>query len=301
MVTPTYNGERYLKHSLPILEKYMIDKDYDFVIIDSSSTDKTKELLRKYDLNIITISKKSFNHGSTRNLGAKLAKGNILVFLTQDAIPTSNSIENIIKPLIESREVGLAYGRQIPHKDANFYSAFARYFNYPNENSLKSIKDVPYLGIKSIFVSNSFAAYKKDVLFEIGGFPSNVILGEDTYVAAKILKKGYKISYVADAIVYHSHNYSIWQEFKRYFDTGVFHNREKWLLNEFAKAEREGIRYVKSEIAYAFKQKKSYLLPNIIFRNGVRFLGYKLGRMENYIPNFLKSKLSMHKDYWNQT
>ena len=99
----------------------------------------------------------------------------------------------------------------------------ARSFNYPATSRLKGLADAPELGIKVSFISDTFAAYRPAVLKEIGGFPTDVILGEDTYVASKMVLAGWLNAYVADAQVYHSHNYTIVREFKRYFDTGVFH------------------------------------------------------------------------------
>lgn len=299
VVIPTYNPGEDIKF---LIEK-LYNCGYEIIIIDSSSTDNSLEKIKKYysDVRIIQISKKDFNHGGTRNIGLYESKGEIIVYLTQDALPIdSDSLQCLTRKLIENKEIGMAYGRQIPYPNTGFFGTFARYFNYPPKSKIKSLNDKNTLGIKAIFASNSFAAYKKNVLLQVGGFPSNVILGEDTYVAAKILKLGYKIAYVAEAQVYHSHDYTVWQEFKRYFDTGVFHQREKWLLEEFAKAEGEGLRYVKSEILYAIKNHKAYLLPNIIFRNGIKFLGYRLGRMEKYIPYYVKKRLSMHKEYWDK-
>jgi len=301
IIIPTYNAGSHINNLFLRLQPYLHSEEYEIIVVDSSSTDKTVEVVKSYGLSPIIIPKTEFNHGGTRNLAALRAKGEILVYLTQDVLPFSEEfIKLLVKPLIDNEAIGLCYGRQIPYSHTSFYGRFARLFNYPKLSMIKSIEDVGELGIKTIFASNSFAAYKKEVLFEVGGFPSNVILGEDTYVAAKIIKKGYKVAYVAEAQVYHSHDYTVWQEFKRYFDTGVFHQREKWLLEEFAKAEGEGLRYVKSEILYAIKNHKAYLLPNIIFRNGIKFLGYRLGRMEKYIPYYVKKRLSMHKGYWDK-
>ena len=85
--------------------------------------------------------------------------------------------------------------------------------------------------MKTAFNSNSFAAYRRKALKDVGGFPINTILSEDMYVTAKMLLKNWSVAYCADAKVYHSHNYTIWQEFKRYFDIGVFHAKEAWIRN----------------------------------------------------------------------
>jgi rhamnosyltransferase len=124
-----------------------------------------------------------------------------------------------------------------------------------------------------------------------------VILGEDTIVAAKMLLAGWKVAYQADAQVYHSHDYTYLQEFRRYFDIGVMHTREAWMLDAFGKPEGEGARFVRSEWAYLLK-KAPWLIPSAMLRTGLKYLGYRLGRMESRLPLGLKRYLSMHKGFW---
>ena len=192
------------------------------LVIDSSSTDNTRELLSHYPVKVHVIPKHTFDHGGTRQLGTQLIDADIYLFLTQDAIPAhAECFENLINALLQQDTIGCAYGRQLPHADANPLSAHARQFNYPSQSSIKSYADKEKYGVKTYFNSNSFAAYKKIALQKIGGFPSTLILGEDVYVAGKMLMQGYSIHYAADACVYHSHNFNLRQEFHRYFSIGV--------------------------------------------------------------------------------
>jgi rhamnosyltransferase len=301
IIIPTYNPGILIRNIFETIKSYSQRLDSEIIIIDSSSTDGSLDFLEKENVKVIRIPKSEFNHGGTRNKAAHLAKGDILVYLTQDAIPVdSHSIEKLIKPLVEDTKIGMAYGRQLPHANADFFGAFARNFNYPEESQIKTLKDVNKLGIKTVFVSNSFAAYRKEYLMEVGGFPTNTILSEDTYVAARMLKKGWAIAYVAEAQVYHSHNYTIIEEFKRYFDIGVFYGREKWILKEFAQAEGEGAKFVLEQLRAIIKEKKYYLIPSFFARNAMKFLGYRLGIYEKIIPLSMKKKISMHKQFWNQ-
>ncbi len=130
-----------------------------------------------------------------------------------------------------------------------------------------------------------------------GGFPSQVILGEDTYVAGRMLLMGYKIAYAADACVYHSHDYPILQEFKRYFDIGVMHQRERWMLDEFGSADGEGKRFVLEQMRYLWKRRPT-LIPSALTRIGAKLIAYRLGRMEQSIPIAFKRRVSMHSRYW---
>lgn len=294
VIIPTLNAEDNLSN---ILSK--IPDDYEVIIIDSSSSDRTIEIARSYNCYIKKIERNEFNHGGTRNIGAKMASGEILIFLTQDAIPKDKMAFNkITSPFIEYSDVGMAYGRQLPHKNAKRIGSFARLHNYPNKSMIKSKEDRKKLGIKTVFCSNSFAAYRKDILNKMGGFPLNVILSEDTYVCAKMLIEGYRVAYVAEAQVYHSHDYSIIQEFKRYFDIGVFYGREDWILKEFSQAEKEGIKFVITQIAYFIKKGAPHLIFEIVIRNFMKYLGYKMGMNEKKIPVSFKKKISMTKGYW---
>ncbi len=153
------------------------------------------------------------------------------------------------------------------------------------------------IGFKSIFISNSFAAYRREALMAVGGFPRNVIFGEDTVTAAKLLLSGWKIAYVAEAQVYHSHSYSWRQEFRRYFDIGVLHARESWLLEEFGGAGGEGGRFVRSELSYLWP-KHWWLIPSALIRTALKLVGYRLGRIEKKLSVRWKRRLSMHRRFW---
>lgn len=127
-----------------------------------------------------------------------------------------------------------------------------------------------------------------------------MIVGEDTYAGAKMILAGEKVAYVSQAKVYHSHNYSIGQEFKRYFDIGVFHENESWILKEFDKAEGEGLRYIKSEFKYLIEHNAWYLIPEFFIRNGMKYIGYKLGYNYKILPKWLITRISMHSNWWTQ-
>ena len=131
----------------------------------------------------------------------------------------------------------------------------------------------------------------------VGGFPQDVIFGEDTITAAKFLLAGWKIAYVAEAQVYHSHSYTWRQDFKRYFDIGVLHARENWLLKEFGSAGGEGSRFVRSELNYLWPR-YWWLIPSALIRTALKLVGYRLGRIENKLSLGWKRKLSMHPNFW---
>jgi len=300
IIIPTYNAEKYLPSLLEKLKNQTIN-DFELIIIDSSSEDKTVEIARQYTDKIIIIPKKEFDHGGTRTKASKLAKGEIIVFFTQDALPYNEyTVENIIKVFKTDNMIGAAYGKQVSYPDTNLFGKHLREFNYRDEFYIRELKDKEKYGIKTAFISNSFSAYRKSALEKIRWFKDGLILGEDTYAGAKLLLEGYKIAYVPEAKVYHSHSYTFFQEFKRYFDIGVFHKSENWIIRNFGKAEGEGLRYIKSEFNYLIENKAYNLIPEWFFRNFFKYLGYKLGYNYEKLPKWLIKKLSMHKQWWDK-
>ncbi len=268
------------------------------LVIDSSSSDGGVELARQAGFLAHAIPVEQFNHGATRQLGVEmLAEAEILVFMTQDAVLAApDALERLLACFADER-VGAAYGRQLPHPGAGAIGAHARLFNYPARSEVKVVADAPRLGIKTAFISNSFAAYRRSALLEAGGFPGDVILSEDTYVAARMLLNGWKVAYCAEAQVFHSHDYSVAQEFQRYFDTGVFHGREPWIRKAFGQPGGEGMRFVRSELRYLARE-RPFMIPAALTRTLVKFAGYKLGTLERRWPLWLKRRLSMQAGYW---
>jgi rhamnosyltransferase len=170
-------------------------------------------------------------------------------------------------------------------------------FNYPTTSHHRRWADVPEFGIKTCFLSNSFAAYRVKAMREAGGFPTQVILGEDMHLAARLLKAGHAIRYQASAMVYHSHSYSLREELGRYFDTGVFHAQQHWLIQTFGSAANEGIQFIHSEFRYLIK-KSAYLLPEALLRTFLKYVGFKSGQLHAHMPQKLVKGLSMHKGFW---
>lgn len=298
VIIPIYKPDHKLIELLKKIKEQSIE-DIPVLIIDSGSNDEYKSEIKNMNCLVKKIDVKTFNHGGTRQMGADMFPDkDIYIFLTQDAIlANEKSIENIVK-VFDNFNIGCAYGRQLPHKDANLFSSYARLFNYKDKSYIYSINDKEKYGIKTAFNSNSFAAYRRKALNEIGGFPINTILSEDMYVAAKMLLNKWSVAYCSDAMVYHSHNYTIWQEFKRYFDIGVFHSRESWIKDTFGGAEGEGKKYIISEIKYLIKRNIVLIFPMII-RDIMKFLGFRLGMKERFINKHIKRKISMTKNFWN--
>lgn len=296
-IVPTYNGRADLERLLDSLR--MQTATFDLFIVDSSSRDGTLELARERTPNVTVIPSREFNHGGTRQRMVDNHPGyDVYVFATQDAcLVDEHAIERLVAPFADPR-LGAVCGRQLPHLDATPSAQFARHFNYPAAGRVKTRDDIPELGLKTVFMSNSFAAYRGEALHEVGGFPDHVIFAEDMYAVAKMVLAGWKVAYSGDAQCRHSHNYTLNEEFRRYFDMGVFHAREPWIRRAFGGAGGEGFRFVRSELAF-LGIGRLHLWPGSILRSTLRLLGYKLGQQDARLPLGLKRRVGMYRGYWN--
>ncbi|MVN91204.1 glycosyltransferase [Mucilaginibacter aquatilis] len=299
LLIPTLNAGKYWEEFLETVNSQSLGINFK-IILDSGSTDGTDKLAEDKGFNVLRIDKRNFDHGYARQVLADACSTcDILIYLTQDCIlACKDSLKNLVEAF-SNADVGLAYGRQLPRRNAKLLESHGRIFNYPSQSRLKSLSDKVEMGIKTASCSNSFAAYRRTALNDVGGFPLASILGEDVIVGGKMLIKGWKIAYVATAESYHSHDYTITEEFKRYFDIGVFHKMNDWLLEEFGSASGEGMKYLKSELSVVLK-KNPLVLPKMVGSIFAKWLGYKLGLNYSKLSGGLVKKLSMHKHYWDK-
>ena len=301
VIIPVYKPDEKLDKLIERLQKQT--KKPNRIILMSTRDGKEHEREEKFgnipNVSVHHIEKADFDHGGTRNLGASLSLAEFVLFMTQDAVPTdSRLIEAILKPF-EQEEVAAVYGRQLAGKNAGEVEKYTRVFNYPEEDSIKSKKDLERLGIKTYFCSNVCAAYRKSVYDEMGGFVLKTIFNEDMIMASKMIGAGYSIGYAANAKVIHSHKYTYWQQFTRNFDLAVSQVQYKEIFAG-VKSESEGIRLVKNSALHLIRVGKWYMIPDLILQSGFKFLGYKFGKNYEKMPKWFVKKLSMNPSYWDK-
>lgn len=297
VIIPTRNAKSHIYKLLASLKRQSIPSE--IIVIDSSSSDNTISIAETFGVRTKIIVKGCFDHGGTRNLAVTYSTGDILVFLTQDALPADEYfLENLIKPL-EEPVIAAAYGRQIPRADAKPTERFTRLFNYPEIPSVKDRNNIPELGIKAFFFSNVCSAIRRKEFEELGGFTENVIMNEDMLLASRLILSGYKIAYVPEAMVIHSHNYSLGKQFKRYFDIGVFLRKNAKTLNN-ARVNDIGARFIKEEFKYLLNTKAYRCLPYVIVEALSKYVGYRLGLYHSILPVPVRKVISMHSYYWQE-
>lgn len=249
-------------------------------------------------LEVHHLEQKDFDHGGTRKRAAKISDADIMVFMTQDALPADRKlIGSLIRPLLESEKTGAAYARQLPKADCRFLEKYTRSFNYPQESSLKTEANLERYGIKTYFCSNVCAAYDRKIYEQMGGFVDRAIFNEDMIYAGTMVKAGYAVAYAADAKVYHSHNYSAKQQFHRNFDLGVSQAEHPEIF-EGVPSEGEGIRLVKKSLAYLIKTGHIWLIPQLVIHSGAKYVGYFLGKRYAKLPKKLILACTMSPYYW---
>jgi rhamnosyltransferase len=300
VVIPTCNAEK----DWPRLNKALRQQGFppcQVLIIDSDSEDGTVDLAAAEGYQLLVIDRRNFNHGGTRQLAVQsLPWARILIYLTQDAVLADPHALDQLLFAFQDSSVAAAYGRQLPRPGAGPIEAHARMFNYPAESGIRDFESRHVLGIKAAFLSNSFAAYRVDALCSVGGFPSDVIMAEDAVVAGRLLLAGWKTAYVAEAQAYHSHSFTIEQEFRRYFDTGVYHRRESWLREKFGTPGGEGKRFVISELKYLCPW-FLHLIPLALVRTILKATAYHMGLRESIWGNKWCRRLSYHRGFWDRS
>lgn len=277
LIIPTFNGGSRFRECLKqvMMQSVAIR---DIIVIDSGSSDQTVTIAEQYGVIVKKIAKEDFGHGRTRQYALSFVTTKYAIFMTQDAVLASADSIQYIMDFIETHEKVVAvYGRQISEEYKNPLAKFNRLYNYRETSFVNSLSDKAEKGIKATFFSNSFAIYDVEVLKRIGGFPLHVTFGEDMYVAAKLLLSGYQTGYCAQAIVYHAHENTLVEDFRRCKDIGYFHKSEKWLLDTFGKAEGEGIKFVLSEMKYLWNTGKQTYIPIAFFHNIIKYIGYTWG------------------------
>jgi rhamnosyltransferase len=269
-------------------------KPFETIIIDSGSTDATLEIAKQFPVKIVQIRSSEFGHGKTRNLGAKLAKGKYLVFLTHDAIPMNMSwLDEILAPF-EDKMVAAVYGRQVPRKDENLLDKLF-FLSLYGDRKIKWTEG-SYTAGDNIF-SDANSAIRKDLLIT-NPYKNDIIVSEDYEWANRIIGKGYQVVYQPKAKVIHSHSYNLVSLFKRNFDIGVSY---KYIsgFTENGNFLKKGLKLLGNEVKYLVKKKRYALIPSVIIRDGIRFIAINLGKSESLFPkNFKKRYLSAQRWYW---
>lgn len=305
VIIPVYKPDDTLKHLLERLAK----QTYPIRRIIAMNTEKSYWKDHAYDhienLEVHHVTKEEFDHGGTRNQGAGYSEADIMVFMTDDAVPADkNLIGALVRALDQTGKNGekvvMAYARQLPNGDCGLAEQYTRSFNYSENSMVKTKEDLSQLGIKTFFASNVCCAYDREAYLQAGGFTKRTIFNEDMIYAGNAIRyRGQAVAYAADARVYHSHNYGCIEQFRRNFDLAVSQADHPEVF-EGIRSESEGIRLVKKTIAWLVCQKKIWLIPGVIIKSGFKYMGYLAGKRYRSLPTWLILRFTMNQSYWKK-
>lgn len=270
------------------------------IIMNTEKAFFPEEVARTYEnLEIHHLTKAEFDHGGTRDKGIRKSSADIVICMTQDAVPADRHLIGRLLEAFDDPEVWAAYARQIPRKDCSEVERYTRSFNYPEKSCVKGQEDLEKLGVKTYFCSNVCAAWRRGTYLEQRGFEKRTIFNEDMILAGKLVQAGGKIAYCADAQVIHSHNYSAWAQFQRYFDLAVSQVMHPEVFQNVS-SESEGMRLVKKSMLHCMRIGKPWLIFTIVMQNAGKLLGYKIGQRYEKLPKKIIRICTMNRSFWEK-
>lgn len=226
IVIPTKNAGSLLEEVLEGVFSQKTQYEYEVICVDSGSSDDTLNIIGKFPCKLFQIPKEEFGHGKTRNYGASKGTGEFIIFLTQDAMPASDTwLQAFLDGMKTDKEIAGGFGIHYPYPDCNLIDKIMlrnHFRNFGESLTVFSLDDPErykvddgYRGFLSFFSDNN-SCLRRCVWEKIPY--EDVNFAEDQIWAKTILEKGYKKVYVPDAPVYHSHNFPMKTYLGRCYD-----------------------------------------------------------------------------------
>ena len=298
VIIPAYHPGKEFATLIKRLEKQSVPI-HRIIVMNTEESMWNKEWEKLSDvMEIHHLAKSEFDHGGTRAQAAELSDADVMIFMTQDAMPADRELlAELLKALEQDENIAAAYARQLPNAECSFVERYTRAFNYPDRSVVKTKEDMDQYGIKTFFCSNVCAAYKKDIYQKQGGFVRRTIFNEDMIYAGGLIQAGYGIAYAAEAKVIHSHNYNCMQQFHRNFDLGVSQAEHPEIF-EGVPSEGEGMRLVKKTLSHLVRSGKIWLIPGFVLQCAGKYAGYLAGKNFRRLPKKFVLWCTMSPNYW---
>jgi rhamnosyltransferase len=301
VVIPVKDGGTDLVRCLEAIARQRVEDEVEVVVVDSGSQDDSVARAESLGARVHSIPPSEFHHGRTRNLGAELARGDVLVFTSQDAYAATNSwLDLLTAPLRNESSVAGVYGRQLPHESATPPERYFLDFLYgptPRRQRLANIDD---LSFEVTLFSNVNSAMLRSVSVKYP-FAEDVVMSEDQEWSRRALLAGLEIVYEPRAAVYHSHVYSMVDAFRRFFDSGASAESSYVAGNTSTTALwSAAARYARGEAAWLWTTGQRRWLPYAAAYELAKFTGLQLGRRHRLLPARLKSRLSQYPRHWGE-
>ena len=300
VLIPVYEPDESFEKLLKMLSNQTVRPEKIILMVTEGSHEVALDEQNDSKIEIHRLQKTEFDHAGTRNAAVSFSDAELVLFMTQDAVPEDvHFIEELVEGMEQDEKIAVSYARQLAKKDTKPIERLIRRFNYPEESRMKSLGDLEALGIKTYFCSDVAAVYRREIFTELGGFDTPAVFNEDMVFAAKAVKAGYKVYYNAEARVVHAHNLKLMEQFRRNFDVGASQADHPEVFEEIS-SESEGGKLFKTVSKGLVKLGRWYLLPYFILQCGAKFIGFRLGkRYPKLKPGFVK-KCSSNRAYWER-
>ena len=298
VVIPVLNAERYLDLLIPAILRQRPAAPDEIILVDSMSTDRTVEKAKTFErVHVVPIH--NFSHGRGRNVGVHEATGDIIVLLTQDALPADEHWMSELLRAFENTQIAAAFSRQTPYPDASPMERFFLETHFPAQPNIQRVdpnkKDLSFQ--QDVFFSNVSGAIRRDLLLK-HPFDENLIMSEDQQFARDVLLEGYAIAYRPESVVQHSHNYSLASVFKRYFDS-VYSLTQLFTSHDMGKSASMGLHYLAREAGFMVRRHPLWL-PYYFCYTLAKTLGTVAGHYADSMPRWMLRRLSMHSYHWRE-
>lgn len=298
LVIPVLNAVDYLPQLLPAVLGQEGVAVQEILLVDSGSSDGTPDMARNFErTRVLPIDR--FSHGRARNLGVSEAQGEVVAFLSQDALPLGKDwLRALVKPL--SKEgVAASFSRQLPRADANPMERFFLQTHFPNGDDLamrKTAGETPAFQ-REVFLSNVSSAMPREILQRFP-FDEEIIMSEDQQFARDVIEAGLAVVYTPKSLVYHSHNYTLKTVFQRYFDS-IYSLTKLFSGHGVDDSAALAFRYLAGELGF-IARKHPLWLPYYFLYTLAKSSGAFLGHFAERMPRSLARRLSLHKYYWDE-
>jgi rhamnosyltransferase len=300
IILPVKDAGDDLQRCLEGIDRQRVEHQVETLVVDSGSRDDSLHVARSHGARVYEARSGDFLHGRTRNLAAKQARGELLVFTSQDAYAEHDDwLQRLTSPLETDQSLAGVYGRQIPHNDALPPERFFLDFLYGPLPRTQRVTDSEALSLRTTLFSNVNSAIRRSV-WERFPFAEDLFFAEDQDWSRRVLLAGYGIRYEPGAAVRHSHSYTLATAFKRFFDTGA--SAERGFLAggpaSSAMLRREAVRYAREELAWLVRTGRWRWIPYSVGFELAKFLGLQVGARHRLLPLWLKRRCSSFPRHW---